>query len=128
MKSIKPGRGPSMMNGIAGIGAAIFGVVWTMIAFSVGAGFMAIFGFVFIGMAIANVIYNFKNATSENRYSMFDITYDNEEPDPLNQKYRRQNNHSYQPSNSSKGEFCPYCGNGVKKEFEFCNKCGKKLP
>ena len=23
---------------------------------------------------------------------------------------------------------CPYCGNQVKKEFEFCNNCGKRLP
>ena len=34
MKSIKPGRGPSMMSGIAGIGAVIFGIFWTIMAVS----------------------------------------------------------------------------------------------
>ena len=69
MKSIKPGRGPSMMSGVASIGAAIFGLIWTIAAASMGAGPFALFGLVFIGMAIASGVYNFKNATSENRYS-----------------------------------------------------------
>ncbi len=37
MKSIKPGRGPSMMSGIAGIGAVVFGIFWTIMAVQMGA-------------------------------------------------------------------------------------------
>lgn len=59
MKSIKPGRGPSMMSGIAGIGAVVFGVFWTIMAVQMGAPiFFAAFGIIFIVMAIVGVIYN----------------------------------------------------------------------
>ena len=34
MKSIKPGRGPSMMGGVMGIVVAVFGVIWTAAAIS----------------------------------------------------------------------------------------------
>lgn len=37
MKSVKPGRGPSMMGGFGGIFAAIFGVFWIGGAASIGA-------------------------------------------------------------------------------------------
>lgn len=146
MKSIKPGRGPSMMSGIGGIFAALFGVFWTITAASMGAGMMVPFGLIFIGIAVVNVIYNFKNATSENRYSSFDITEDNEEPDPLNERFgnnpyydNQYNDNQYgynqddysEPETRSYGansRFCPYCGNPVEGDFEFCNICGKKLP
>ena len=129
MKSIKSGRGPSMMSGISCIGGAIFGVVWTILASSMGVGFMAFFGVIFIAFAIAGAIYNFKNATSENRYSVYDITDGEEEPDLLNLKYGRQNNSTKNHTFASgENKFCPYCGNEVKGDFEFCNKCGKKLP
>ena len=85
MKSIKPGRGPSMMGGIMGIAVAVFGVIWTVIAASMGGGLFAIFGVVFVIVAIVNTVYNFKNATGKNRYSTFDVTTDEEEPDPLNE-------------------------------------------
>ena len=74
MKSVKPGRGPSFMGGIAGIFAALFGIIWTVSAFSMGGVLFGLFGFVFVGAAVAMSIYNFKNATSKNRYSSFDIT------------------------------------------------------
>lgn len=128
MWSIKPGRGPSILGGIAGIGAAIFGLFWTITAASMGGGFFALFGIVFIAMAIVNAVYNFKNATSQNRYSMFDITGGGEEPDPLNLKFGKQSYDNNQPVASGESEFCPYCGNRVDDDFEFCNKCGKKLP
>ena len=39
MKSIKPGRGPSMMGGVGSVIAAIFGVFWTIGAVQMGARF-----------------------------------------------------------------------------------------
>lgn len=123
MKSIKPGRGPSMMSGIMGIAVAIFGVIWTIAAFSMGGGLFALFGIVFIGVAIAMTVYNFKNATSKNRYSAFDITSDEEEPDPLNDIFG-----SREGKEEIDSAFCPYCGNPVESDYEYCNSCGKKLP
>jgi len=146
MKSIKPGRGPSMMSGVASIGAAIFGLIWTIAAASMGAGLFSLFGLVFIGMAIASGVYNFKNATSENRYSTFDIVDDTEETDPFNERFGKQTNVSADleyytdgtprfldetvsgSRTASVNAFCPYCGNEVEKDFIYCNNCGKELP
>ena len=129
MKSIKPGRGPSMMGGVSSILAGIFGVAWTVGAVSMGAGgLFAIFGLVFIAMAIVSAIYNFKNATSKNRYSAFDITDETEEPDPWNERFDEKKYTSQTSANSTGSKFCPYCGTRVDGDFVYCNKCGKKLP
>lgn len=61
MKSIKPGRGPSMMGGVISIIIGLFGVFWTVMVLSAGGGFMAIFGILFIIIAIVQAVYNFKN-------------------------------------------------------------------
>ncbi len=132
MKSIKPGRGPSMMGGIGSIFAALFGVFWTIMAVSMGAVFMAPFGLIFIGIAVVQAVYNFKNATSENRYSAFDITDEYEEADPLNERFGKRHEEISEPLEKNgmdiESQFCPYCGTKVGKGFEFCHKCGKKLP
>lgn len=125
MKSIKPGRGPSMMGGIAAVFAAVFGVAWMIIAFSIGAGAFSLFGLIFIAMAVISAIYNFKNATSDSRFSEFDITDDGEEPDPLNEYFGRKNA-SETPSDNG-GEYCPYCGAKTGSDYAFCRKCGRKL-
>ena len=147
MKSIKPGRGPSMMSGVMSIAVGIFGLFWTIMAASIGGGFMALFGIVFIGIAITSAVYNFKNATSENRYSTFDIVDSTEEIDPFNERFGKQPNIStnleryadgtprFSDETASAGttpsaanSFCPYCGNEVEKDFIYCNSCGKQLP
>lgn len=88
MKSIKPGRGPSAMGAMGSIVAAVFGLIWTGAAVSMGAPiFFPLFGVVFVIMGIVQAVYNFKNATSENRYSEFDIVDSQEEPDPLSQRF-----------------------------------------
>ena len=57
-----------MMGGVMGIAAGIFGVIWTCAAISMGAGpLFALFGMVFIAVAVFDAVYNFKNATGENR-------------------------------------------------------------
>ena len=142
MRSIKQGRGPSMMGGVASIGAALFGVIWTILAISIGGGLFALFGVVFILMAVGSAIYNFKNATSPNRYSLYDITEHGEEPDPLNTMFGSNQTYNntgyntpyynpqatnYQTSPNS-SRFCPYCGTPAASDYEFCNSCGKKLP
>lgn len=122
MKSIKPGRGPSFMGGVTSIAVGIFGVVWTIIAAMLFWPF-AIFGLVFVGIAIMQAVYHFKNATGKNRYSAFDIVDHTEEPDPLNQQFGTPTQEA-----DSDGSFCPYCGAKAEKDFSFCNECGKKLP
>lgn len=129
MKSIKRGRGPSMMDGIGNVFLAIFGILWTIAAASMGAGFFALFGVVFVGIAIVNAVYSFRNATGENRYSEYDITSGSEEPDPLNARFGSQQvNDFVNQQDDAESEFCPYCGTKAEKGYVYCNKCGKKLP
>ena len=140
MKSIKPGRGPSAMGAMASVFAAIFGVIWTIGAIGIGAPwFFALFGLFFIGQAIVSGIYNYKNATGKNRYSEFDIVDEHEESDPFNDRFGHSrdargadNPGRYSADTAEKdgseSNFCPFCGAAAGSEFEFCNKCGKKLP
>lgn len=123
MKSIKPGRGPSMMSGFSGIIAVIFSIFWTVTAFSMGAPIMfPVIGVCFIVMTVVVTIYNFKNARGKNRYSSFDIVDGDEEPDPLNGKYN-----VIDKSNVKNTNFCPYCGTPVKDDHNFCENCGARL-
>ena len=122
VKSIKKGRGPSFRGGVGSVFMAIFGVLWTVAAASMTGGMGVIgiifplFGLVFIGIAVFNALYEFKNAASKNRYSEYDIVDENEESDPLNERFGGEN------------AFCPYCGIKINDDFEYCPKCGKKLP
>jgi len=137
MKSIKRGRGPSMMEGMSGIFVAVFGVIWTLAALSMGAPFFfVLFGVVFVVMAIVRTIYSFKNATSEDRYSLYEIVDESEESDPFNERYGRTAEGmpdelvygSIEDSKSAERIYCPYCGAALQDDFEFCMKCGSKLP
>ena len=134
MKSIKPGRGPSMMGGVGAVFAAIFGVIWMGAAAGMGAPpIFPLFGLVFIGMAVAGAVYNFKNATGKNRYSAYDIVDEHEEPDPLNQRFGGQNSgfsaDTFPDTPASNSfAFCPYCGMELEPDFTFCPRCGKQLP
>lgn len=124
-----------MKGFVMSIAMALFGILWTVLALSIGGGIFALFGVIFVGIAIFEAVYNYKNATSENRYSAMDIVDSSEESDPLNEKYgsdavkntpaaeRTENNR-----NTAENNYCPYCGKKVEDSYTFCNGCGKKLP
>ena len=105
VKSIKPGRGPSMMGGVVGIFMIGFGILWTVIA-AQASGIFAIFGVLWTCVAIAMTVYNFKNATGKNRYSAYDITEGNEEPDPLNERFGNPQA-TTEKKNDVDNKFCP---------------------
>ena len=129
MKSIKPGRGPSMMNGIGSIAAGIFGIIWTIVVLASGAPpFFALFGIVFILLALIQAGYHIKNATGRNRFSSFDITDEQEESDPFANRFENSQSKQTSESENIKSRFCPYCGAKAEEEYQFCNQCGKKLP
>lgn len=128
MKSVKPGRGPSAMGAMGSVIAVIFGIFWTIGAASMGAPpLFPLFGVLFVIMGVVQAVYNFKNATGENRYSSFDIVEDGEEPDPLDHRFGNAPQNAPKPD-SGKFRFCPYCGTKLGAEFSYCGKCGKKLP
>ena len=46
MKSLKRGRGPSMMDGVMSVAMGLFGLIWTVMAARMGGGLFALFGVV----------------------------------------------------------------------------------
>ena len=125
MKSIKPGRAPSLLSGVIGIIMVLFGIFWTVMASDFG-GIMMVFGVLWTLIALIITIFNIKNGTAKKRYSMYDITDDKEEADPLNERFKEKKDDVADDGNDSK--YCPYCGAKVEETYEYCNKCGKKLP
>ena len=123
MKSVKPGRGPSMLNGIAGIFMIVIGIGWTVVAAQVH-WLMMLFGICWTGIAISKTVYSFKNAKNQNRYSVYDVVDSREEPDPLNERFGSGTINRAGTSST----FCPYCGKRADSDYDFCPGCGRKLP
>ena len=155
MKSIKPGRGPSMLGAIIAVALAVFGILWVVMASDITSSFpggsadafifegndmlqdfsspmssigtiFPLFGLIFVAIAVVIAIYHFKNATGKNRYSTFDIVDGDEEPDPLNERF----GNDPQGNSNTKADapaFCPYCGNDLKEDHIYCDRCGKKV-
>jgi len=116
------------MGGVGNIFACLFGIFWTFSAYSMGAPLpFCAFGVLFIAIAIFSAVYNFRNATGKNRYSEFDIVDHTEENDPFNEMFGAGSNIN-DVSDIGESRFCPYCGSPAAEDFEFCNKCGKRLP
>lgn len=139
MKSIKPGRGQSGMNFIGSIVAIVFGIFWTIIAVNISAGspfggvstIFPLFGVLFIITGIVQAVFNYKNATSKDRYSILDITDSHEEGDPSTKWIKDHVNEIVLDEKDATDlgdiNFCPYCGEKVKDQFNFCPKCGKDI-
>lgn len=137
MRSIKPGRGPSGISFIGSIFAIIFGVFWTIMAFSmtVSAGvlgpmglFFPMFGVLFILLGVVQAVYHFKNATGRDRFSTFDITEPHEEGDPSDRWIKKEegsNNFETADEFGEAKKFCPYCGEPLSGDYAFCPSCGK---
>lgn len=122
MKSVKPGRGPSMMQGLGAIVMGAVGIIWTIGAILLGAPwFFCLFGVAFVAIAAVQAAYGLYNATAKNRFSSLDIVDEGEEPDPL---AARRDERS---SGEAAGGFCPYCGAQTREDYRFCPKCGRDL-
>jgi len=141
MRSIKKGRGPSVMGGFTSLAVVIFGIVWTVMAYNITRDSPApdsifdnvfpLFGVIFVIAGIVQAIYHFTNATSKNRFSEFDITDNGEETDPLNRAFGRARGEKGMKQRAGgrkiEGEFCPYCGATAQTDFDYCPKCGKDI-
>ena len=124
MRSVKPGRGPSLQGAIGSIFAVVFGIFWMVSAAKMGAPTpFVLMGLVFVVIAGSNVIVSLMNATGENRFSLYDITEEGEEPDPLEEVLNKKEK-TTEPKETA---FCPYCGAKAEKDYAFCRSCGKKL-
>ena len=140
MKSIKPGRGPSKMSFAASIFSIVFGIFWTILAFSITGGMRSaggmfsivslifpLFGVCFVVLGIVQAVYHYKNANGEERASLFDIMEDGEEGDPYDPRRKEQKNEQEQTQETGKS-YCPYCGKKLEDSgFRYCPHCGKTL-
>ncbi|OPZ92075.1 MAG: hypothetical protein BWY74_01761 [Firmicutes bacterium ADurb.Bin419] len=128
------------MTFLGSIFAIIFGVFWTIMAFSITSGspfgiigtIFPLFGIIFVIMGVIQAVYNFQNATGKDRYSIYDITDSQEEGDPIDSWIKGRNDEdeeigSTQQSIESGANYCPYCGAQLKNEYSFCPICGKQI-
>lgn len=146
--SIKPGRAPSFMGGMGSLIAVLFGLFWTVMAIQITreAPFGAVrvmfplFGILFTIMGVVNAVYSFRNATGKRRYSLFEITDSETEPDPFSDRFGMGaaqdtikdalENAASELGNAGEQahRFCPYCGKDLESDFRFCPSCGKQIP
>ncbi|MGN1020399.1 MAG: zinc-ribbon domain-containing protein [Aristaeellaceae bacterium] len=125
MRSIRPGWGESIMSGAVSVIVALVGVIWTIVAVSLGAGFMSCFGAVFIVIALINAREGICSAAARKRMSVAEVAVAGEEPDPLNERFGHQP--EVQPQPPQAAAYCPYCGASVEADYAFCPRCGKAL-
>lgn len=131
MRSVKPGRGPSLHGAIGALFAVVFGIVWMISTAKSDAPMpFVLLGLVFVVIAGSNFIFSLRNATGENRYSLYDITEEGEEPDPLEEMLNKKEKTAApkeEEERTTETAFCPYCGAKAEKDYAFCRSCGKKL-
>ena len=120
MKSIKPGKMPSLVGAAGSIFVILFGIFWTTLA----PGYMKIAGVLFVLMACIQAYVHFHNASvdTEDRLSLYDIVEEEQKP------HEEVKKEDISEDFSSENLYCPYCGAKMEKEFLFCRHCGKKLP
>ena len=116
---------PSRITGIIGL---VMGGIFVLIGVFVAIPASGLFGVLWTGIAAATTVYNFRNAAGKNRYSAFDITDASEEPDALNERFGPSRDPEETAPPAPENRFCPYCGTPVAGDYEYCNRCGRKLP
>lgn len=94
------------MNIMTSMVAIVFGSFW-------------ILGIAFILIGVVMLLFNADNAFGRNRFSIADIVDTRDEPGPMSMVGKL--------SDDAFG-YCPYCGLETGEEFEFCRRCGKRLP
>ncbi|MBR5538122.1 MAG: zinc ribbon domain-containing protein [Clostridia bacterium] len=119
MKSIKPGRGPSKRGAAGSVFGIAFGVLWTVLAVGITAGagpiglIFPLFGLLFIGVNVYNLMYHKRNAEAEpeDRDSLLEIVDSDDTSAP-----------------ATDAAYCPWCGEKLGEDYQYCPKCGRKLP
>lgn len=88
----------------------VFAIFWCIVAVSMGAGFMLIFGIPFVGLMAYRLVVMAKYGDEKTK----------QPPRQVEEPWERQ-------ERPNVNGFCPYCGSTVEESFEYCPKCGRKL-
>lgn len=118
MRSVKPGRAPSLMAGIVSVFLVIFGIFFTYVLYFISAQTnlpIWLFGAAWTTVVLLSAIYNFYNVFAKKRFSSVDIVDRNEEADPLNEHL------------SDDKKYCPHCGEKLAEDYVYCPNCGQKV-
>lgn len=128
---IKAGRSVSAIGIIMGIVGIVFVIGWigTILNLSrpwdneiePGVLFLLVFGVMFLIVVIVITVFYARNTFAKKRPSILDI--EEETDNQLNARESTENRKT--PDGEIK--FCAYCGGKVKKEFSYCQACGKKI-
>lgn len=155
MKSVKQGRGHSLMAAIASFFMGILGIGFIAATSGQEAqlsyidGFFmdqnpfgnigtlgTVFAVVFTLLCFISAGYNVINAFGKNRFSAFDITTGTEEPDPLNARFGqekegtadKEEKNTLQEAQEQGEKYCPTCGSKMPMAYGFCPNCGQGQP
>lgn len=115
-KERKAGKAMSIGNSVFGL---FFAIAWCVIAVSMGAGFMLIFGLPFVGMMGYRLYVLLQVAKKEPGKGKETEPWDRPDSPPQ----ALAGNSVPAAANG----FCPYCGSAVQTDFDFCPKCGRRL-
>ena len=127
MKRIYPGRRPSKMGFAGSIFSIAFGILWTILAFTMTRGLGVIgvvfplFGVLFVGLGIVQSVYHYKNAAGR-RASLFDVSDDQAQAGPHDAQAGPHDAQAQQDG----VRYCGYCGQRLQSDMLYCTKCGRK--
>lgn len=130
---IKAGRSVSAIGIIMSIMGIVFVIGWIGMLLNLsrpwdneiepGVVFLLIFGIMFLVVVIVITAFYARSTFAKKRPSILDIEEDTGAGAELNAPG------SAEKRTTPDGEinFCAYCGGKVKKEFSYCQACGKKI-
>lgn len=102
------------------VGSCVFGLIfsvfWCVMAVSMGAGFMLIFGIPFAGLMGYRLYVLLQLSKGQPK------EHTRREAEPWERPV-----HAETRTDAAGSGYCPYCGSSVETEFAFCPKCGRKL-
>ncbi|MBR3949197.1 MAG: hypothetical protein IKJ84_00825 [Oscillospiraceae bacterium] len=111
-KEKKAGKAMTIGSCIYGV---VFSIVWNILAASMGANFMLLFGIPFLIFMLYRLYVCIQVAKEDKKASQ-------PQPDPWDRPTISQSPHT--PSTAS---FCPYCATPLQPDFQFCPKCGRRI-
>ncbi|MBA4390099.1 MAG: hypothetical protein C0399_04090 [Syntrophus sp. (in: bacteria)] len=128
---IKAGRQVSVIGIMMGIMGTVFGIFWIGMVLHLsrpwddgiepGVVFLLVFGVMFIIVIMVITAFYVRNTFAKKRPSLLDI--EEETDDEINASGSTEN----RTTPDGEINFCTYCGGKVKKEFSYCQTCGKKI-